>query len=132
MNVHPGESLADTSHALRIYTAAVQRAVADSRPFGVGLRIASATALELESLERLSGLHQQLNDAGMYVFTVNGFPYGAFHERPVKQQVYQPDWSSSERVAYTKRIADALSRLLPEGVNGTISTVPLAYASPLP
>lgn len=132
MNVHPGESLADTREALRVHTSAIQRAVSGSGRFGVGLRIADVAARELESPEQLELLRQQLDDAGMYVFTVNGFPYGAFHGRPVKQQVYQPDWSSAERVAYTKRIADALAQLLPLGVNGTISTVPLAYASPQP
>ena len=33
-----------------------------------------------------------LADHDLYVFTINGFPYGPFHGRPVKEQVYQPDW----------------------------------------
>ena len=30
----------------------------------------------------------------LYVFTINAFPYGPFHGRPVKEQVYEPDWRS--------------------------------------
>jgi hypothetical protein len=61
-----------------------------------------------------------------YVFTINGFPYGPFHGRPVKQQVYQPDWRHEERVGYSNRLADLLAKLLPEdaGLEGSISTVP--------
>ena len=61
------------------------------------------------------------------MFTVNGFPHGTFHGQPVKADVHAPDWSSDERVAYTLRLAEILSALLPDGVDGTISTSPLSY-----
>lgn len=128
MNVHPGESLADTLQALQGATLGVKRAVAGGQPFGVGLRIAGQAAGELQMPERLDELRKLLDESGMYAFTVNGFPYGSFHGQPVKHAVYLPDWSSDERVSYTLRIADVLARLLPHGVNGTISTVPLGYA----
>ena len=50
----------------------------------------------------------------LYVFTLNGFPYGPFHGVRVKEEVYQPDWSYPERLAYTNQLADLL-RLLPDG-----------------
>ena len=61
------------------------------------------------------------------MFTINGFPHGTFHGQPVKADVHAPDWRSEERVAYTLRLAEILAALLPDGVDGTISTSPLSY-----
>ena len=61
------------------------------------------------------------------MFTINGFPHGTFHGEPVKADVHAPDWRSAERVAYTLRLAEILGALLPDGVDGTISTNPLSY-----
>ena len=74
-------------------------------------------------LEELKGV---LADHDLYVFTINGFPYGPFHGRPVKEQVYQPDWRQEVRVTYSDRLADLLAELLPEdpALHGSISTVP--------
>ena len=38
---------------------------------------------------------------GLVPFTLNGFPYGDFHESVVKQRVYHPTWFDSDRVNYT-------------------------------
>ena len=67
-----------------------------------------------------------LADHDLYVFTINGFPYGPFHGRPVKEQVYQPDWRQEARVTYSDRLADLLAELLPDDptLHGSISTVP--------
>jgi sugar phosphate isomerase/epimerase len=46
----------------------------------------------------------------------------------VKDQVHAPDWTSDERVAYTIRMFQLLSRLLPNHLTeGGISTSPLSY-----
>lgn len=133
MNVHPGESLEDTLNALRGPARQIKGAVgAQHTSFGVGLRIAGEAARELQSEARIAELQRTLVSNGMYAFTVNAFPYGAFHGRPVKQGVYLPDWSSVERVVYTRQVAQVLRRLLPPGVAGTISTVPLGYGTPKP
>lgn len=68
-----------------------------------------------------------LLENGLYVFTMNGFPYGPFHGEAVKEQVHAPDWRTEERVAYTLRLVRILAALLPEGVTGGISTSPLSY-----
>src|SRR5690606_2033482 len=65
--------------------------------------------------------------AGGYVFTMNGFPFGAFHDTRVKEDVHTPDWTTAERLRYTKRLFDILAQLLPEGIDGGISTSPLGY-----
>jgi len=64
---------------------------------------------------------------GLYVFTINGFPYGNFHGGRVKDRVYQPDWRSEERVVYTRDLSNVLAGLLKEGEEGSISTSPVAY-----
>jgi hypothetical protein len=58
---------------------------------------------------------------------MNGFPYGGFHNTVVKDEVHAPDWTTTERVEYTKRLADILAVLLPAGMDGGISTSPLSY-----
>ena len=61
------------------------------------------------------------------MFTINGFPYGPFHGEAVKEAVYRPDWTSPERLAYTCRLLDLLGELLPEDVEGSVSTLPGAF-----
>ena len=77
----------------------------------------------------LAAFQQLLQQHNLYVFTINGFPYGPFHGTPVKTHVYRPDWRDAHRLAYTNQLADILAALLPEGVDGSISTVPVSYAA---
>src|SRR5690606_34861731 len=127
-NIHPGEDWSSTRANVLEHFAAVGRRIAPEQPFGVGLRL---SALALEQLAASPGELERfaaaLADANRYVFTINGFPHGHFHERPVKQQVYRPDWSEPERLRYTLGLANTLATLLPEGVAGSISTVPGAF-----
>jgi hypothetical protein len=58
---------------------------------------------------------------------MNGFPYGGFHRQVVKDSVYAPDWRTDERLAYTIRLCHILAYLLPDGMEGGISTVPISY-----
>jgi hypothetical protein len=77
--------------------------------------------------ENLAEFKTWLKATDCYVFTFNGFPYGGFHRQVVKDEVHQPDWTTPERLAYTDRLFDILSELLPEGQDGGISTSPLSY-----
>ena len=63
-------------------------------------------------------LRSFLRDSGLYVALINGFPYGWFHERRLKDQVFAPDWHTEERVSYTLRLIEILRRLLPEELDG--------------
>ena len=65
-------------------------------------------------------------------FTLNGFPYGDFHQDVVKHQVYFPTWAQPARTDYTRDLIAILHRLLPEGKEGSISTLPIAWGSPEP
>lgn len=127
LNVHPGETLEDIRRVLRHQVPDIKQALCPDAPFGLGLRIAREASRELQAPGQLDRFKQELEQAGCYAYTINGFPYGAFHHTRVKENVYLPDWSSPERVSYTCDLFDQLAALLPDGVDGSISTVPLGY-----
>jgi len=83
------------------HVTAVKRAVRPDEPFGVGLRLSARAATELGHGRELASFRALLDEKGLYVFTINGFPYGAFHGTRVKEAVYLPDWLDDARVAYT-------------------------------
>ena len=78
-------------------------------------------------------LREQLEDIGVAPFTMNGFPYGNFHQAVVKHDVYQPDLSTTERLEYTCELASLFIQLIPTGTTAGISTLPISWAglSPL-
>ncbi len=127
LNVHAGETWDDNLAAIERYACEVRDRLAVDAPFGLGLRLSAIAAESLAQVETLATFRRFLDDHGLYVFTINGFPYGTFHASAVKEQVYAPDWRQPERVAYTNRLASILAVLLPEGVSGSISTVPGSY-----
>jgi sugar phosphate isomerase/epimerase len=127
-NIHPGESWAEVRENLERYVLPVRERVAPGEPFGLGLRLSARAARTLSEPDRLEELRDFLRLHDLYLFTLNGFPYGTFHGEPVKEEVYLPDWLQAERLDYTNRLADLLAALLPEGLEGTISTVPGAFA----
>lgn len=126
-NIHAGEVWSEHFGKLKESIPAIKKKVSPVQPFGIGLRLANSASLELRKEENLAAFQQWLNDNDCYVFTMNGFPYGGFHNTVVKDQVHAPDWLSNDRVAYTIRLAQILAALLPEGVDGGISTSPLSY-----
>lgn len=123
-NVHPGETWEDTRAVLARAVPAVRALAGPDAPFGVGLRLSAAAAEALSAPDARAELKTLLARFDGYLFTLNGFPYGAFHGRPVKEHVYAPDWREPERLHYTIRLADLLADLMPESVDGSISTVP--------
>jgi len=128
LNVHAGESWAEQFAAIRESATAIARRVAGDKPFGLGLRLSAASAAELVARpELIDELRRYLESANLYVLTVNAFPYGRFHGVPVKDAVYQPDWSDPARLAYTLNVAGVMAQLLPEWVEGSISTAPLTF-----
>jgi hypothetical protein len=128
-NIHAGETWPDLVGALRRNVPAIRRKVAEGQPFGLGLRLGAEAAEALRHEAAFEELRSFLETEDAYVFTINGFPYGNFHGRRVKEDVYAPDWSRPERVAYTEALADLLARLLPPGMRGSISTVPGTFGA---
>lgn len=128
-NIHPGETWPEVLAQLKRNFAAIRAEVAPDRPLGLGLRLGAPAAQTLkQDRAALSELKSFLSAENGYVFTINGFPYGSFHGRPVKTNVYAPDWSTPERLAYTNGLADTLAELLPAGMRGSISTVPATFS----
>ena len=126
-NIHPGESWAEVRANIERYFPAVRDRVAPEAMFGIGLRLSARAARELGSGNALAEFREFLDRKKLYVFTINGFPYGTFHGTRVKEEVYLPDWRDEERLRYTDELAELLVQLLPEGVEGSISTVPGAF-----
>src|SRR5947207_13998549 len=104
-NIHRGESWPEVRANVATHVTAVKARVAPDRPFGVGLRLSGAAAATLAAPVELAAFRAFLDESGLYVFTINGFPYGPFHGTPVKEQVYRPDWLEDARLAYTDELA---------------------------
>jgi hypothetical protein len=125
-NVHPGRTVREVEDGLDRYTVPVMRAT--GAPLAAGLWLARSVVTEFrrddEALERFAwGLQHR----GLSCHTLNAFPFGDFHSERVKENVYLPDWTTPERVTYTIDCAAVLARLLPAGVEGSISTLPLGF-----
>ncbi len=126
-NIHPGETWDATFENLKIYIPEVKNRLKHKVPFGIGLRLSHEASLILERPERMQEFQEWLKKANAYVFTLNCFPYGGFHRTKVKENVHTPDWTTAERKEYTIRSFRILAQLLPEGMEGGISTSPLSY-----
>ncbi len=126
-NIHPGENWERTLESLKTYVPRIKAEVSPDRPFGIGLRLSNTASEELGQGEHLEQFKKWLDENDLYVFTMNGFPYGNFHNQRVKEEVHTPDWTTKERLHYTNRLFDQLAFLLPEGMVGGISTSPISY-----
>jgi hypothetical protein len=126
-NIHRGETWPQTFDSLKQYTLAVREQVCPREAYAIGLRLGEAAARELSDPPALLEFQRWLEANHCYVFTINGFPYGRFHGARVKEQVYAPDWTTRERVEYTNLLFDLLVKILPAGVEGSVSTVPCSY-----
>lgn len=125
-NIHAGESWASVRSTLGETLPALRRALDWAGPLGVGLRLSASAAESLDDPAVLEEFLAFLAAGDYYVFTINGFPYGAFHGTPVKERVYEPDWRDPARVTYTNRLATLLATLSAgHGIDGaSVSTVP--------
>lgn len=126
-NIHAGESWTAHFAALKQYFPEIKKQVSPGQPMGIGLRLSHIAALQLDKPENLQTFKEWLIAEQAYIFTMNGFPYGGFHHTKVKEQVHAPDWTTPDRLTYTLRLFAILEKLLPDGMDGGISTSPLSY-----
>ncbi len=131
-NVHAGATLDATRANLERHALAVKAAYSPNRPMGIGLWLAAQAAQELVASGGAPGFRDWLAERGLVPYTLNGFPYGDFHQPVVKHRVYEPTWWQPERLEYTCRLADLQHELLPPGMEGSISTLPIAWGNPCP
>jgi hypothetical protein len=128
-NIHPGEIWEEHFTNLQATVPKVKQEVCPDHAMGLGLRIANQASIDLiDDPNKLTELKAWLAKEDLYIFTLNGFPYGGFHNTIVKDQVHAPDWTTQDRVNYTRRLIDLLVQLLPSDQHeGGISTSPLSY-----
>jgi hypothetical protein len=127
-NIHPGETWPEHFDALQQRATAVKATLKIEQDFGLGLRLSAQAAEDLQSPEALKKGTDLFRTERFYPFSINGFPFGKFHRGPVKENVYTPDWRTPERLLYTCHLARILAHWLPEGQDGSISTVPGSFA----
>jgi sugar phosphate isomerase/epimerase len=125
-NIHAGESWQHVLDNLESHGLSVKRQVSPDASFPLGLRISQQASLELNDAQ-IAHFRQWCEKHDCYLLTINGFPYGTFHDQPVKEAVYEPDWRTQERVVYTQRLADLAVALTTHAQQLSISTVPIAF-----
>src|SRR5687768_6012017 len=126
--VHQTDNWDQLWKSVNTYLPAVKARVAPNQKFGVCLRT-SAPSAELLSAEpsKVADLKKFFADNDLYLYTANAFVYGVFKKQVIKEDVYEPDWQTPERREYTKKVADLLAHLAPEGINPSIQSAPLGF-----
>ncbi len=125
-NIHPGESWQHVLDNLESHGLSVKQQFSPHRAFPLGLRIAQQASVELDE-QKIAQFRNWCEQHNCYLLTINGFPYGTFHDAPVKAAVYEPDWRTQERVSYTRRLGDLAVALATHTSTISISTVPIAF-----
>lgn len=127
--VHAGDNWDQMRASVEEFVPQVKKRLGVEGKFGVSLRISGDSQKTLsESAEARSDLKKFLDDEGLYVFTINAFPFGPFKGQRVMERVYEPDWTTNQRVEYTKSIADILVEITDPDTSPSIQTAPLAFA----
>ena len=129
-NVHPGDSLSAVVNNIAQHFVPV-KALRGLPAMASGLWLSAQAADSLlASAENLATFQTCLQQHGVLLTTLNGFPYGNFHQAVVKRDVYLPTWAEPARLYYTQQLARILALCLPQGrYSGAISTLPLAYGA---
>lgn len=126
-NALAGRTLAETESALATHVAAAREALGFER-LAIGLWLPASVLAELPDRDATRRFRDRLAALGLETLTLNGFPYGDFHQEIVKLEVYEPSWARPERLAYTRRLAETLVDLVPDGTtDASISTLPIGW-----
>lgn len=130
-NIHPAESWSETFDALKRHTMRVKELLHGCspllEPFPLAPRLSARAASELLDGGHMEEFQAWVKEQGCRVFTINGFPYGAFHGTRVKENVYRPDWTESSRLDYTLDLFRILMPFLQVGEQGSVSTLPGSF-----
>jgi sugar phosphate isomerase/epimerase len=110
----------------------VKQSVSPDAPMGIGLWLSAQAADKLRHGGSVAEFAAWLRDVGLVPFTLNGFPYGDFHRPAVKHAVYEPKWRHPARAKFTLDLIALQDALLPTGLEGSISTLPLQWGLPPP
>ena len=130
-NVHAGDSLQQALDNLRHFAPRIASELETTSPLPIGFWLSRQALTDAHGME-MTVLREALEEIGVEPFTMNGFPYGNFHQSVVKHDVYQPDWSTSERTEYTCELAKLFIQLIPAGTTAGISTLPIGWGERSP
>ena len=130
-NIHPAESWEETFAALKNHALRVRDLLHGEsellRPYPLAPRLSARAARELLEGDRLQEFKTWVEAHNCRVFTINGFPYGAFHGTRVKENVYRPDWTETARLDYTLDLFRILTHFIKPGDEGSVSTLPGSF-----
>lgn len=130
-NIHPAESWSETFDALKQHAMRVRDLLRGSspllEPFPLAPRLSARAAKELLEGDHLAEFVAWVAAEQCKVFTINGFPFGAFHGTRVKENVYRPDWTEASRWEYTRDLFRILLAFLQPGEQGSVSTLPGSF-----
>ena len=126
--VHPADDWEQLWKSVNTYLPQVKARMAPNQKFGVCLRTSapSAAALSADPSKR-ADLKQFFADNDLYLYTANAFVYGVFKKQIIKEDVYEPDWRTEDRVEYTMQVASLLAHLAPDGIEPSIQSAPLGF-----
>lgn len=128
-NVHPTRDLAGLRASINQHFQGV-RSLRGLNEQDSGLWICAHAAAQLQQASARTQFMQLLKQSGLRLTSLNGFPYGEFHQGAVKAEVYLPNWADPQRLVYSLDLARILAQALPPDCHqGVISTVPLGYAA---
>lgn len=128
-NVHPTRDLAGLRSSIEQHFKGV-RTLRRLDEQDSGLWISALAAAELQQTAARTDFLSLLQSSGLRLTSLNGFPYGQFHQGAVKAEVYLPSWADPKRLVYSLNLARILAQALPVDCHqGVISTVPLGYAA---
>ncbi|NBA97647.1 metabolite traffic protein EboE [Pseudomonas sp. R5(2019)] len=128
-NVHPTRDLTGLRSSIEQHFQGV-RTLRGLGEQDSGLWICARAAAELQQVSARAQFLDLLQRSGLRLTSLNGFPYGEFHQGAVKAEVYLPNWADPQRLAYSLDLARILAYALPPYCRqGVISSVPLGYAA---
>ncbi len=130
-NIHPAETWQETFAALQTHALRVKEILRGEskllEPFPLAPRLSARAAAELLEGENLTHFIEWVKKNDCRVFTINGFPFGAFHGTRVKENVYKPDWTERSRLDYTMQLFRILVPFLQPGEQGSVSSLPGSF-----
>lgn len=146
-NVHPGRTLDEALVEIDRVAPRVRerliaaKVLASTDPLELGLWLSARAAARLrETPDGVARVADRLAQNGLLVRSLNGFPYGHFHDRRVKHEVYRPSWADADRLLHTQNLAVILAdfvraagaaipdaRVPGESPHASVSTLPLGW-----
>lgn len=117
-----------TFTAVERHTAALRLALGATQPLGLSLPLSWQAASQLSDPATLKTFQIWLDKQGCYVCSLEAWTCGArFRSLGPGQSVTRSDWTSPDRLRYTKLLLDLLAALVPDGVPGTVQAGPGAF-----